>query len=130
MVSFPSDRRYTNDHHWVRVSGDIATIGITDYAQRQVGEVVAVELPQPGAPIESDAGFGGLETGKVVIEVVTPVSGVIVEVNDVLTVCPSTVNVDPYGEGWMVRVRVPDTSELDGLMSSETYASYVAFVDA
>ena len=130
MVCFPGDRRYTIDHHWVRVSGDIATIGITDYAQRQVGEVVALQLPQAGAPIESDDGFGGLETGKVVIEVVTPVSGVIVEVNDVLAVCPSTVNDDPYGAGWMVRVRVPDTSELDGLMSSETYAAYVAWVDA
>ncbi len=130
MVRFPGDRRYTRDHHWVRVRAGIATIGITDYAQRQVGEVVAVQLPQPGAPIESDDGFGSLETGKIVVEVVTPVSGVIVEVNDVLTVCPSTVNEDPYGAGWMVRVRVPDTSELDELMRSETYASYVAFVDA
>ena len=130
MVSFPGDRRYTRDHHWVRVSGGIATIGITDYAQRQVGEVFAVELAQPDAPIKSDDGFGSLVCDSGVIEVVTPVAGAIVEVNDVLTVSPSIINEDPYGEGWMVRVRAPVSSELDGLMSSETYAMYVAFVDA
>jgi glycine cleavage system H protein len=112
------------------VSGVFATIGITDYAQYQIGEVIAVKLPQRDVQIESDDGFGSLESDWAVFEVVTPVSGEVVDVNEVLQVDPSFVNADPHGEGWMIRVRARDTRELDRLMTSEAYTTYVAFVDA
>jgi glycine cleavage system H protein len=129
MANYPNDLRYTTEHAWVRVRDQVATIGISDYAQRQLGEVVAVELHAPGRELAATDPFGTVESVKAVTEVYMPVSGTISEVNEALNEGPSPVNADPYGEGRMVKLRSPSTQELDGLMSSDAYAKYVESAD-
>jgi glycine cleavage system H protein len=130
MADYPPDLRYSDQSQWVRVSGDIATIGITDYAQRQLGEIVAVELPKPGGQFDAGQAFGTVESVKAVIEMFMPTSGTINEVNEALDDDPSQLNEDPYGKGWMVKTKSPSTNELARLMSSEEYATHVASADA
>ncbi len=122
---YPDDLRYDKEHEWVRVEGDVATIGISHYAQDQLGEVVYVDLPSVGDEIKAGDAFGEIESVKSVSELFAPVSGEIVEVNGVLADAPETVNEDPYGDGWMIKVRMADASELDGLMSAAEYEAYV-----
>ncbi len=124
MVS-PQDLRYTKEHEWVRVDGETGTIGITDYAQDQLGDIVFVELPAPGAPMQASQKFGEIESVKAVSELFAPVSGEITEANDALADSPELVNDDPYGDGWMVKVRLSDAAELDGLLSADEYEAFI-----
>lgn len=117
----PSELRYTEQHEWVRDDGDVVTVGITHYAQDQLGDVVYVDLPSPGAEVELDQPFGEVESTKSVSDLYAPVTGVIVERNDELDERPELVNTDPYGEGWMVTIRPVDRSQLDGLLQADAY---------
>lgn len=125
-MAHPSDRKYSNEHEWVLVDGDVATIGITDFAQDQLGEVVYVDLPDEGESVSAGDTFGEIESVKSVSELFAPVTGEIVEVNSGLSDAPETVNADAHGAGWMIKVRLEDSSELDALMSSDEYESFLA----
>ncbi len=124
-MAHPSDRVYSKEHEWVMVDGDVATIGISDFAQDQLGEVVYVDLPSEGDSLASGDSFGEIESVKSVSELFAPVSGEIVEVNSALDDAPEIVNSDPHGAGWMIKIRVNDASELDGLLSAEDYDAFI-----
>ncbi|HDM08965.1 MAG TPA: glycine cleavage system protein GcvH [Desulfobacteraceae bacterium] len=115
------DVRYTKDHEWAKREGELVKCGISDYAQDQLGDIVYVELPQVGDEFEQGSEFGTVESVKAVAELYMPVSGEIVEINTALEDSPQLVNQDPYGEGWMIKVRLKDSAELDGLMNAEQY---------
>ena len=124
---YPSDRLYSKDHEWVRVEGDTCTLGITEFAQSELGEIVFVELPEEGDSFEAHDEIGTVESVKAVAEVFTPVGGEIVEANEILEERPELVNEDPHGEGWMVKMRIePDSGELDELMESDAYEEFVS----
>jgi glycine cleavage system H protein len=117
--------RYTRDHEWIRVEGDLAAIGITDYAQSQLGDVVYVELPEIGRRVERGKEAAVVESVKAASEVYAPVSGEVVAVNDALAANPATVNTDPMGEGWFLKLRLDDPKQLDSLMDEDTYKRFV-----
>ncbi|MBI2212735.1 MAG: glycine cleavage system protein GcvH [Acidobacteria bacterium] len=121
----PKDNRYAKSHEYVHVEGGIATVGITDYAQTELGDVVFVELPQVGSQVEANEEFGNIESVKAASELFAPVSGEVVEVNDELASRPELVNSDPFGDGWMMKVKLSNAEELDALMSAEEYEEYV-----
>jgi len=121
-----SEQRYSKDHEWVRVDGDIATIGISDYAQKQLGDVVYVELPAKGKQVERGAEACTVESVKAASEVYSPVAGEVVEVNAALNDDPAIVNTDPVGKGWFIKVRMKDKNEFTALMDEGAYAKYVA----
>jgi len=123
---YPGDLKYHKEHEWVRVDGDVAVIGISHFAQDQLGEVVYVDLPSEGDQVTVDETFGEIESVKSVSELYAPVSGEVVAVNDALDDTPETVNSDPYGDGWMIKVKMADASELDALMSAGDYEAFVA----
>jgi glycine cleavage system H protein len=127
MTSVPEDLRYSKDHEWVSFdeTAGVATVGITDYAQGELGDVVFVELPGEGATVTAHTPCGTIEAVKAVAELFAPVSGEVVEVNAVLEDHPEILNSDPYGEGWMIRIRVSDPEELDALMDDAAYAEHV-----
>ena len=125
-MAHPSDRVYSNEHEWVVVEGDTATIGISSFAQDQLGEVVYVDLPSAGDSISAGDTFGEIESVKSVSELFAPVTGEILEVNDALSDSPETVNQDPHGAGWMVKVKLDDAGEIDGLMSAEEYDAFLS----
>ena len=118
--------RFTKDHEWVRQDGDTVVIGITDYAQQQLGDIVYVELPEPGARVEAGKEAAVVESAKAASEVYAPVSGEVVAVNDVITDDPAKVNADPMGEGWFLTVKLDDPKQLDGLMDEAAYLAFVA----
>ena len=120
-ASYPDDVKYHPEHDWARIDGDVATFGITWYAQDQLGEVVFVEPPEVGKSISKDEPYAEIESVKAVSDVVAPLSGEIVEVNAILTDTPEKINEDPYGDGWLVKVRLSDVSEVDDLLDRETY---------
>ena len=122
-ASYPDDLKYHPEHDWARVDGDVATLGITWYAQDQLGEVVFFDPPAVGTSITKDGSYAEVESVKAVSDVIAPVSGEIVEVNEALKDSPEQINEDPYGEGWLVKVRLSDASELDALLDSESYQS-------
>jgi len=122
----PTDLRYTKDHEWVRTDGDEATIGITHYAAEQLGDIVFVELPATGTSLEQFATFGVVESVKAVSDLFAPLGGEVAAANDALTGSPELVNSDPYGEGWMLRMRVADTSQLDELLSPDAYDALIS----
>ena len=119
----PEDLQYSADHEWIRLDGDTATIGITDYAQDQLGDIVYLQLPAVGDTVEAGAVIGELESTKSVSDLFAPVTGEIVSVNDTLESSPETVNADPYGQGWLITVRVADPAALDGLMDAAAYGA-------
>ena len=121
---YPPDYLYTQDHEWVKVEGDLAVLGITEYAQQELGEVVFVELPQVGEVFDSRDEIGSIESVKAVAEVYTPVAGEVIEVNQAIVDDPDVLNEDPHGEGWLVKVRYSSAGDLEGLMNAEQYASY------
>lgn len=123
-----SDLRYSREHEWVRLEGDIATVGISDYAQEQLGDVVFVELPKIGAQVEQGDEAAVVESVKAASEVYAPVSGEVLEVNEALEGSPETVNESPTIDGWFVRIRVSDPSEIDDLMDQASYDAYVGSV--
>jgi glycine cleavage system H protein len=120
-LNFPDDVRYADDHEWVRNEGETATIGISDYAQDQLGDIVFVELPQPGDRFEKGAEFGTVESVKAVSELFMPIGGEVVAVNEALEDAPEKVNEAPYAEGWMIRVQPGDPAEMDALMDMDAY---------
>ena len=123
----PSDLRYIQEHDWVRVEADgLATFGVTDHAQDSLGDVVFVDLPEPGAEVTRSEPFGEVESVKAVSELIAPASGKVVERNEAVVDAPELVNESPYGDGWLVKVELSDASEVDGLMSAEEYDSFLA----
>ncbi|KPK46289.1 MAG: glycine cleavage system protein H [Dehalococcoidia bacterium SM23_28_2] len=122
----PTDRRYTKEHEWVRVENDLGTVGITDYAQDQLGDIVYLDLPSPGTQVKQMEKLGEIESVKAVSELYSPISGEVVEVNQEVIDRPELVNQSPYDEGWLVRVRLADTAEVDNLLTPERYDQYVA----
>ena len=121
----PANLKYTKDHEWVRVEGDHGIVGITDYAQKQLGDVVYLELPEVGRKLEPHGSFGTVESVKAVSELFSPVAGEVVEVNSALVAKPETINADPHGQGWMIAVRVADPKAVDELMDAAAYQAYV-----
>ena len=122
----PADLRYTKEHEWVRIEGDQATIGITEYAAEQLGDIVFVELPEVGRDLAQFATFGVVESVKAVSDLFAPVGGEVTEANETLAGQPELVNSDPYGEGWMVRVRVSDPAQVEGLLDASAYDALTA----
>jgi len=125
MANTPEDNRYAKSHEYIHVEGDTGTIGITDYAQKELGDVVFVELPQVGTQLETSDELGSIESVKAVSELFSPVTGEVVEVNEALADKPELVNTDPYGDGWMIKVRLSSPDEIDELMTAEDYDDYV-----
>lgn len=123
---YPEDRRYTKDHEWIRVQGDRGTVGITDYAQKQLGDVVYLELPEVGGTVRAHEIFGTVESVKAVSELFSPVSGEVLEVNTALVSKPERINEDPHGDAWMVTLRLANPGEVEGLMTAEAYEAFVA----
>jgi glycine cleavage system H protein len=123
---YPSDLKYSNEHEWVRLDGQVAVIGITDFAQDQLGEVVYIDLPSEGDMVSAGDTFGEIESVKSVSELFSPVSGEVVKVNDALEDASEVVNSDPYGEGWMIHVELDDPAQLDDLMSAEEYEAFIS----
>jgi glycine cleavage system H protein len=124
-MAHPSDRVYSKEHEWVLVDGDIATVGISHFAQDQLGEVVYVDLPSAGDALTAGDSFGEIESVKSVSELFAPISGEIVEINSSLDDSPETVNSDPHGAGWMVKVRVDSDSDLSSLLSADDYDAFI-----
>lgn len=124
-MNFPEDLKYSKEHEWVRVNGNVATIGVSDYAQDQLGEIVFVELPDEGEEFEKDDAFGVVESVKSVNDVYAPLSGRIIEVNDPVVDTPEIVNEDPYGEGWLVKIEISNLKEMGELMSAKDYEAYI-----
>jgi len=122
----PADLRYTREHEWVRIEGDVATVGITTHAADQLGDIVFVELPPVGTTLAQLATFGVVESVKAVSDLFAPIGGEVVEVNEGLASSPEVVNSDPYGAGWMLRVRVADQAEVDALLDATAYEALVA----
>ncbi|MBS1795998.1 MAG: glycine cleavage system protein GcvH [Acidobacteria bacterium] len=125
MANIPENLRYSKDHEWVKVDGDVATIGITDHAQSQLGDVVYVDLPRAGDRFASHEAFGSVESVKAVSEIFTPVAGEVVEVNDALNDTPEAVNNDSYGAAWMLKIKMDNPNEADGMLSAEEYEEYL-----
>lgn len=123
---YPSDYRYTKDHEWIKVEGSIGTIGITDYAQQELGDVVFVELPKVGVQLKPGESFGTVESVKAVSEIFSPVTGEVTEINSALSDKPEKVNQDPHGSAWLVKIRLADPSEVSALMDASAYEAYVA----
>lgn len=123
---YPAGYRYTKDHEWINLDGSIGTIGITDYAQNELGDVVFVELPKVGAKVKTGESFGTVESVKAVSEIYAPVSGEVTEINSKLVESPETINKDPHGGAWLVKVRVADPKEVSALMDAAAYQAYIA----
>lgn len=124
-MEFPVDLKYTKEHEWVRIDGDIATIGITDFAQSELGDIVYVEVETLDETLDQDEVFGSVEAVKTVSDLFLPLSGEIVEFNEGLEDDPELVNTDPYNEGWMIKLKISDSSQVDGLMSVEDYKALI-----
>ena len=123
-MGYPTQFKYSKDHEWIEVKGDVATIGITDYAQDALGEIVYIELPSEGDEITKGNPFGAVESTKSVSDLYAPVNGEVVEVNETLLDSPEAINEDPYGDGWMIKVKPYDVGELQDLMDSDEYAEF------
>lgn len=124
-MNFPEDLKYTKDHEWLRIEGDVAIVGVTDFAQSELGDIVFVEIETEGEELDSEAVFGSVEAVKTVSDLFMPVSGEIIEVNQDLEATPEVVNEDPYGKGWMVKIKMSDPSQLEALMDSDAYQQEV-----
>ena len=124
--SYPEDLKYHSEHDWARIEGDVATMGITWYGQDALGELVHYEPPDEGATISKDGAYGEVESVKAVSDLIAPLSGEVLEVNQKVVDAPETVNDDPYGEGWLVRIRLSDSSEVDSLLDVDRYKQVVA----
>ena len=123
-MTYPSDSRYTKEHEWVRAEGEIGTIGITDHAQKELGDIVYVDLPKIGAHAQKGSALGSVESVKAVSDVYAPVSGEVIEVNELLGTSPEKLNEDPHGQAWLVKVRMSDPADLNDLLSPEDYQKY------
>ena len=124
-MNFPANLRYTKDHEWVSLDGNVATIGITDFAQRELGDIVYIDISSKGKPLSAEDVFGTVEAVKTVSDLFLPVAGTITEINPKLDAQPELVNSDPYGDGWMVKMTVNDVVDVEKLMNAETYTASV-----
>ena len=124
--SYPEDLRYHSEHDWARVDGDEAVLGITWFAQDSLGELVHFEAPEVGAAVSKDGTYGEVESVKAVSDVISPLSGEVLEVNQAVVDAPETVNDDPYGEGWLIRIRLSEPAEVDGLLDATAYRAHIA----
>jgi len=124
-MEFPEELKYTEDHEWILIEDDIVTVGITDFAQDALGDVVFVELPEVGSTVEAGKSFGVVESVKAVSDVYAPVSGEVIEINEDLPDTPELINTSAYEDGWMVKIRLTDTAELDDLLDAEAYQAFV-----
>lgn len=124
-MNIPQELKYTKDHEWVKIEGDIATVGVTDFAQGELGDIVYVEVETVGETLEREEVFGTVEAVKTVSDLFSPLSGEVIEFNNSLEDAPEKVNSDPYGEGWMVKIKITDESEISGLMSPEDYKDLI-----
>ena len=124
-INVPANLKYTKDHEWVKVEGDVAVIGITDFAQHELGDIVYVEIETVGETLDKEEVFGSVEAVKTVSDLFMPISGEVLELNENLDGNPELVNTDPYNEGWMVKVKISDASELEGLLDSEAYKALI-----
>ena len=120
-MQFPEALKYTKDHEWIKIEGDVATVGITEFAQRELGDIVFVDIDSQGKPLQTNDIFGTVEAVKTVSDLFLPVAGEIISFNDNLESNPESVNSDPYGAGWMIKVKIANMAEVDGLLSSESY---------
>lgn len=124
-MEFPKDLRYTKEHEWVRMEGNVATIGITDHAQDSLGDIVYLELPSDGAVVTKDETFGVVESVKAVSDLYSPISGTVIEINDALVDSPEVINGDPYGDAWMLKVEMNSPAEIKDLLTADEYKKYV-----
>jgi glycine cleavage system H protein len=124
-MNIPSELKYTKDHEWVRVEGDIAIVGVTDYAQSELGDIVYVEIETEGEALDQEEVFGTVEAVKTVSDLFMPIAGEVIAFNEKLTDQPELVNTDPYGEGWMIKVKLSDASQVDGLLDAEAYKAEI-----
>jgi glycine cleavage system H protein len=127
---YPSDYRYTKEHEWIKVTGSTGTIGITDYAQHELGDVVFVELPTVGTKITTGQVFGSVESVKAVSEIFAPVSGEVTEANGALSDTPETLNTDPHGAAWLIKIKLANPSEVSGLMDAAAYQAFISEKEA
>jgi glycine cleavage system H protein len=130
MTTYPTDYRYTREHEWVSAKGDLATVGITDYAQHELGDVVFVGLPEVGAAMKAGQTLGSVESVKTMSDIYAPVSGTVVEINSELTAAPEKVNQDPHGAAWLVRMKLTDSAELGKLLDAAAYQAFIAEKDS
>lgn len=124
-MSIPQDLKYSKDHEWVKVEGDIAIIGITDFAQSELGDIVYVDVDSEGDDLQAEEVFGSIEAVKTVSDLFMPLSGEVIEINPILENEPEKINSDPYGDGWIIKVKVSDTTELDNLLDAKSYQELV-----
>jgi glycine cleavage system H protein len=124
-MNIPKDLKYTKDHEWVRIDGDTATVGVTDFAQGELGDIVFVEIETVDESLDMEEVFGSVEAVKTVSDLFMPISGEIIEFNEVLETDPELVNSDPYGEGWMIKIKIADKSELNDLLTEEAYSNLI-----
>jgi glycine cleavage system H protein len=124
-MNFPAELKYTKDHEWVKVDGDIATIGITDFAQKELGDIVYVDIATIGETLDAEVVFGTVEAVKTVSDLFMPVKGEVLELNAEIEAQPELVNSDPYGKGWMIKIKVSDASQLAGLLSADAYKAVI-----
>jgi len=124
-MNIPAELKYTKDHEWLRIDGDVVTVGITDFAQSELGDIVYVEIETEGETLDKEEVFGSVEAVKTVSDLFMPVSGEIIEFNEDIEGTPEAVNEDAYGNGWMVKIKMSDTSELEGLLSAEEYQALI-----
>ena len=124
-MNIPKELKYTKDHEWVRIDGDIATIGVTDFAQGELGDIVFVEIESVEETLDTEEVFGSVEAVKTVSDLLMPIAGEVLEFNEALEADPELVNSDPYGEGWMIKVKISDASELENLLSDEAYSNLI-----
>jgi glycine cleavage system H protein len=124
-MNYPENYRYTKEHEWVSVNGDVGTVGITFHAQSELGDIVYVDMPTPGAAVTAGESFGSVESVKAVSEIYSPITGEVVEANDTLKDAPEKLNDDPHGEAWLVKIRLSDKSQIEGLMDASAYQAYI-----
>ncbi len=124
MSKYPEDLRYTKEHEWVRVEGDTGTIGITDHAQHELGDIVFVDLPKPGATVSQGQAVGSVESVKAVSDIYSPISGEVIEINETLADAPEKLNQDPHGDAWLAKIRMSAAGEIDALMTAGQYEEY------
>jgi glycine cleavage system H protein len=125
MTTYPESFRYTKEHEWVKVEGDTGTIGITDHAQKELGDIVYVDLPKTGTTLESGKSLGSVESVKAVSDIYAPVSGEVIEINSLLTASPEKLNEDPHGEAWLVKLKLSAPDEISSLMTAADYQTYL-----
>lgn len=124
-MNFPADLKYTKDHEWVKIEGDIATVGITDFAQKELGDIVYVDISTIGEVVEKESVFGTVEAVKTVSDLFMPLTGTVLEMNKDIDNSPQDVNTDPYGKGWMIKMKIANPAEIDGLLSADAYKQLI-----